>query len=522
MGRAPAATALLLALLPPRFADSAFLDFGEAFVFGTAQDSYQFEGSLTADGAGLSQTHVWCAWELGQPQPPVGGWHLCGDVGAGFYAHALEDVALAASLGQKHINIQISWARVMPDGVRVNGAALDWYVRLVDAYLAAGIEPWVSLEVFDYPQALAAACGGWVGRPMVGYFRAFAAAVFARLAGRVTHWFSFHEPNSVCTSYAQGGRFVGPRPNANDTTVPDGARDHYNCVYFMMLAHGEVAALLRAAAPGASLSIISDAAWLEPNTTSAADVAASERNLIWHLGAYFEPLITGDWPPEMRLSDPAGARLPFFTPAESAMLRNSTRFLGLNFYTTVLVAAAAPFPCPRDNYTGRNAFADDQCLLEFCAPDPRCPPAPNPALGWLHFQPDGLRKVLRWLAARYPGTPLLIAENGIGLDGGSGGDPFSSGQLDVDVHDAQKVDILKGYWTQAWLALTQDGVDLHGIFLWSFLDNLEWAAGYAAHFGVVHVNHSRADLQRTPKDSAFWFRDVVRNHGFEAGNATAG
>ena len=156
-----------------------------------------------------------------------------------------------------------------------------------------------------------------------------------------------------------------------------------------------------------------------------------------------------------------------------------------------------------------------------CAPDPRCPPAPNPALAWLHFQPDGLRKVLRWLSARYPGTPLLIAENGIGLDGGSGGDPFSSGQLDVDVRDAQKVDILKGYWTQAWLALTQDKVDLQGIFLWSFLDNLEWAAGYAAHFGIVHVNHTRADLQRTPKDSAFWFRDVVRDHGFDAGNASA-
>ena len=506
-----AARCALLLLCSAR---AAFLDFPADFVWGIAQDSYQFEGSLAADGAGPSSTHTWCEWNLAQPNN--GGWKLCSDVGAGFYAHVEEDVALLAELGQRHFHFQVAWNRIMPDGVTVNAAALDWYSALVDQLLARSITPWVSLEVFDYPQALARAWGGWIGRPMIEAYRAFAAVIFARFAGRVTRYFSFHEPNSVCASYPTGGRFVGPRPNVNDSTVQDGARDHYTCIYHVLLAHGQAAAELRAlGGSGGSLSMISDAGYYMPNTTSARDAAASERNLIWRLGAYFEPLITGDWPPEMRLADPAGARLPFFSSAESVLLRNSTTALGLNFYTTLLVAAApGDFPCPRANYSGRDAFVDDQCLVEFCEGDARCPPAPNPNLAWLHYRPDGLRNTLRWLARRYPQTPLLVAETGIGLDGGSHGDPLSSGDLLIDTQDQQKIDILKGFWQQAWLAMRVDGVDLRGIFLWSFFDNLEWATGYAAHFGIVHVNHTRADLQRTPKSSAFFMRDVIRDHGF--------
>ena len=268
----------------------------------------------------------------------------------------------------------------------------------------------------------------------------------------------------MCASYPTGARFVGPRPNVNDSTVQDGARDHYTCIYHVLLAHGQAAAELRAAQPGATISMISDAAMLMPNTSSAADAAASERNLIWRLGAYFEPLVTGDWPPEMRAADPEARRLPAFSAEESALLRNSTAALGLNFYTTLLVSGRA-FPCPRADYNGSDAFEEDQCLVMFCEGDPRCPPAPNPNLAWLHYRPDGLRSVLGWMSRRYPHTPLLVAENGVGLDGGSSGDPFSSGDLTIDTQDQEKIEILAGFWRQAWLAINEDGVDLRGIFL---------------------------------------------------------
>ena len=508
-------------LLPrlPSASSETFLDFGENFVFGVVQDAYQFEGSLGADGAGASHLHTWCAWNLGQPNN--GGWQLCGDVGAGFYDHMREDVALMASLGQRHLHFQIAWQRIFPDGgANASEAGLAFYDALVDELVAHNITPWASLEVFDFPQTFQSQWGGWLGLPMVAEYRRLAETLFARFGDRVKRWFSFHEPNSLCASYPNGGRFVGPRPNANDSSVMDPLRDHYQCTYVMLLAHAEAAAALRASpnGAGAELSIISDASWLVANTSSPEDAAAVDRAMVWRLGAWFEPLVTGHWPPEMELA--AGDRLPAFTPAQSAALRNSTAAIGVNHYSSFMAAAlpGAPFPCPAPPKTPPDAFEYDICYLLFC--DERCGPNPNPHLSWLHYHPQGMRAVLGWMSRRYPATPILVAESGVGLDGGSGGDPRSSGELDVDVNDADKIEYLKAYWAEAWLAKTVDGVDLRGIFHWSFLDNLEWNSGYSAHFGVVHVNHSRPDLQRTPKASAFWLADVVAKNGFLA-NLTA-
>jgi beta-glucosidase len=281
-----------------------------------------------------------------------------------------------------------------------------------------------------------------------------------------------------------------------------------------MLSHASAASVLRSLYPNSTLSIISDSAYLIPNTTSSEDIAASERYLIWHLGSYFEPLITGDWPPEMRAADPSGVRLPFFSPDESKLMKNSVAYLGLDFYTTMLVSSSSPNNCPPNSTDG---FESDLCVTIFCGNDKRCPPNPNPNphMSWLHYEPTGLRKTLSWMSKRWPTLPLLIAENGVGLDGGSNGDPTSSGDFLIDTNDQAKIDVLSGFWEQAWLSINEDNVDLRGIFVWSFLDNLEWDSGYSAHFGLVHVNHSRVDLQRTPKLSALWYQKVIQENGFE-------
>lgn len=294
--------------------------------------------------------------------------------------------------------------------------------------------------------------------------------------------------------------------------MQDPLRDHYTCTYVMLLAHAEAAAALRASpnGAGAELSIISDSSWLRPNTSSAADAAAVDRYMLWHLALWFEPVVTGSWPPEVVRA--AGDRLPAFSPAQSAALRNSSTMLGINHYSTMLGAArTCALPAPGE---AGDAFESDLCVDVFC--DARCGPNPNPALQWLHDDPLGMRAVLNWTARRYPGVPILVAESGVGLDGGSAGDPRSSGVLEVDVADAEKISYLTRYWAQAWLAMTRDGVDLRAIFHWSFLDNLEWNSGFAAHFGIVHVNHSRAGLQRTPKESAYWLQQVVQRGGFFA------
>ncbi len=492
--------------------NGTFLDFGSNFMFGQVMNAYQHEGSLLADGAGPSNVQTWCEWNLGQPVDvwTCGAWTMCGDVGAGFYTHMEEDVALMASLGQKHLHFQVSWVRLFPDGVTVNEAGVAFYNRLIDALLSHGITPWVSIEVLDHPQVFTSTFGGWLGAPIVPAYRRLADTVFARFGDRVTHFFSFHEPTSLCASFPEGGRFVGPRPNVNDSSV-QGPRDQYLCMYRMLQAHAQAVESLAASAnPNASLSIISDASWQLPNSSSPEDAAAVDRYMIWHLAAWFDPVVTGDWPPEMRALDPTGDRLPFFTPAEQAALRGSATYLGVNHYSTTFVSSAG-FPCA---LTGSlNYFETDLCVRAFC--DGRCGRNPNPLLNWLHYYPEGMRSVLRWMSNRYPHTPLLVAESGVGLDGGSLGDPASSGDIVVDVADAAaKVGYLTAYWAQAHAAMTTDGVDLRGIFHWSFLDNLEWNTGYAAHFGMVHVDHTRPDLRRTPKESAYWYKDVIAKHGF--------
>ena len=491
---------------------STFYTFPSSFIWGLSQDAYQFEGSIATSFSGeiASSLHTWCEYNLGQ----VNGYKLCADVGSGFYQHALDDVELLSSLGQKNINLEIAWSRIFPDGVTPDEIALERYSSIIDSLLANQITPWVSLVVLDLPQVFVHKFGGWIGRSMIDAYTSFATFVFTRFGNRVTHWFSFHEPNSICASYPTGGRFVGPRPNVNDSSIQDPPRDHYQCIYHVMLSHASAASVLRSLYPNSTLSIISDSAYLIPNTTSSEDIAASERYLIWHLGSYFEPLITGDWPPEMRAADPSGVRLPFFSPDESKLMKNSVAYLGLDFYTTMLVSSSSPNNCPPNSTDG---FESDLCVTIFCGNDKRCPPNPNPNphMSWLHYEPIGLRKTLSWMSKRWPTLPLLIAENGVGLDGGSNGDPTSSGDFLIDTNDQAKIYVLSGFWEQAWLSINEDNVDLRGIFVWSFLDNLEWDSGYSAHFGLVHVNHSRVDLQRTPKLSALWYQKVIQENGFE-------
>ena len=235
-------------------------------------------------------------------------------------------------------------------------------------------------------------------------------------------------------------------------------------------------------------------------------------------------MFTGDYPKEMR--ERVGSRLPTFTAEQSAsLMRAAPHLLGVNHYSSSMVAAVGDGVCMRYRNGSsafkwrENAHYLDQCLVEFKDPK-RTGPLPNPHLKWLSSKPEGMRRVLQWMSRRYAhsmarsGSGIVVAESGVGLDGGSNGDPRDSGTLTVDVNDDAKIEYLSAYWSEAHAAMVHDGVDLRGIFHWSFLDNLEWGSGYSAHFGMVHVDHSDPALPRTPKKSAAWHQKVVEQHGF--------
>ena len=373
---------------------ASFADFDlvENFAFGVVMDAYQFEGSTKTDGRGPSNLDVWCHWSMDQAacQGVDGcGWKVCGDVGAGFYKHWKDDVALMAAMGQKHLHFQIAWTRILPDGgSKINELGVKFYSDLLDELIVHGITPWVSLEVFDFPQVYVSKYGGWLGRGIVDEYARFAALCFKLFGDRVAHWFSFHEPNTFCEGYVAPWRFVAPRPNANDSTTPDLGRDHYTCIHNMLLSHGHAAQALRQAPnvdyDKVTFSLISGLDWATPiNASEPSDVAATERQNLWAMGVWFDPLVFGDYPKEVR--EAAGDRLPTFTAAESTLLKNSSHHIAYTSYGSVMCGAPAPSPppstactfLPNTTYTGGVAGqslggVDKAGCCGYCRANPNC------------------------------------------------------------------------------------------------------------------------------------------------------
>jgi len=404
----------------------------------------------------------------------------------------------------------------------MNETALLKYDNMLQSMKDAGVEVWLSIDVagVDFPAIYKEEFGAWLDERMVNEYVSWATFLFDRYSSQVTNWFSFHEPDTFCSTVVNTWRYNAPRPNENDTTTMDYQHDHYNCIHNMLRGHARFSRHIKASGlENATLSIISGADWPIPNTESDADIAASDRLMIWQLGSWIEPTVTGDYPPEMRAA--AGDRLPQFTNEEKEMLKNSSTYAGVDHYTNQIVEAkdVDNVYCEYNVSSLQDAMTSDICINYYLdCDDERCGPLVNPEGGdkmsYFRRYPEGLGNVLRWMGKRWPGMKLLVAENGVGLDECSNGDVFSSGDVECSVNDDYRVQFLTDYWSEAYKAKVEDGVNLAGIFHWSFLDNLEWGSGYASHFGLVHVDHTTDELKRTVKKSGHWFSDVVKEGGF--------
>eukprot|EP00941_MAST-03F_sp_MAST-3F-sp1_P000960 g960.t1 len=501
-----------------------FLSFPHDFIWGIAQDAYQFEGSPPI---GKSSIDVWCKWNSNNPKNIThqSRFQVCGDVGAGFYANMKDDISLMAKFGQKHLNFEVSWSRLFPNGqsdkeTKPDSDALQFYTDLVDALLENEITPWISLFVFDNPQIYTHQFGAWVSKKMVPKYGLWADFIFETFGDKVKHFFSFHEPDTLCSVYANPWRFVAPRPNINDTSIIDYSSDHYNCLHNMLLGHAYASKTLKELQPQNTLSIISATNSVIANTSSVADKEAQERAYIWQLGAWFDPVVFGDYPKEMRIA--AGDRLPKFTPEESKLLRKSATYLGINTYTTMVVAANGPFPCQSPSVWKMDGMGHDACFKEIDCTNEKCGNLVDPINSYMNYfrnYPSGVASILKWVGERYgKDQKVILAETGVGLDGGSKANPKSSGNVTVSVNDQKRINYLKQNWAYAHLALAKKWVNLSGLFHWSFLDNIEWYGGYGVHFGLVYVEHDEklsTYMKRTPKQSAYWYKSVIENNGFE-------
>jgi beta-glucosidase len=451
------------------------IQFPEDFVWGAATAAYQIEGATRDGGRGPS------IWDTFSRTPgKVFAGHT-GDVACDHYHRYADDVALMADLGLQAYRFSVSWPRIRPDGTGpVNPQGLDFYDRLVDELRGRDITPIVTLYHWDLPQPLEDR-GGWTSRATAEQFAAYAAAVYARLGDRVETWTTLNEPwCAAFLGYASGIH----APGRQDPAAAFAATHH------LMLGHGLAAQALRAAgARTIGLTLNPDSVFpADPDNQAdveAARVVDGLKNRI-----YFDPVLRGKYPADVlehisRFTDAA-----FLADGDEQVIGEPIDLLGVNYYSPTYVRAQV-------GATGSSAYPGTEGI-EFIPPT-----GPVTEMGW-QIEPSGLTALLERISRDYPGVPLMITENGAAFDDApSPADPER-------VADPDRISYLDGHLRAAHEAISR-GVDLRGYLVWSFLDNFEWAEGYRKRFGIVHTDYDTQ--RRTIKDSARWYREVIRRNG---------
>lgn len=454
------------------------IEFPKDFIWGVATSSYQIEGAWDEDGKGES------IWDRFSHTPGKIEDGSNGDVACDHYHRWAEDVALMASLGLQSYRFSISWPRVLPEGRgAINQAGLDFYSRLVDGLLEAGILPFPTLYHWDLPQALQDE-GGWPARSTAEAFAEYADVVSRNLGDRVKHWITHNEPWVPAFVGYMEGRHA---PGVQDWSTALSASHH------LLLSHGKAVPIIRSNSPGAEVGITLNLSSAMPASPSAADYAAF-RHFDGFLNRWFlDPLYGRRYPADMVDTYVSRGQLPadgmsFVQDGDLDAISDHTDFLGVNYYIRQVL---------RDD-----AAEENLPQTVFVAPESEWT-----EMGW-EVYPNGLYELLTRLHLDYRPSKIYITENGASYSDG----PDSDGR----VRDQRRVDFLRGHLEAAHRAI-QTGVPLAGYYAWSLMDNFEWARGYAQRFGIVWVDYD--SQQRIPKDSALWYKDVIAQNGFPAGEA---
>ena len=447
-------------------------DFPDGFLWGVATSAFQIEGAHDIDGRGRS------IWDTYAEQPGFIEDGSNAKVACDHYHRYAEDIGVMRSLGVGAYRFSVAWPRVLPTGRgKVNAAGLDFYDRLVDGLLAAGIAPWVTLYHWDLPQALEDE-GGWTNRSTVDAFVEFTHAVSGRLGDRVAHWITHNEPWCVSVlGHAQGAHAPGKR------SWPDALIASHH----LLLSHGRAAQVIRRNAHRAKVGITLNVSECEPASPSEADHIAARQFDGELIRWFLDPIYLGRYPKDVIEYHEREGRLPrgmdFVKPGDLAQIKTPIDFLGVNYYSRAVVRSAA---IPE---------ADNE---------PRTIAVPDPAeltdMGW-EVYPKGLTHSLVRLNADYEPGSLVVTENGAAYGTGPG--------QDHSVQDTRRCDYIKAH-LQACLAAIDAGVPLHGYFLWSLLDNFEWAFGFAKRFGIVWVDFETQE--RIIKASGHTYRYIIQNN----------
>ncbi|KMM45708.1 beta-glucosidase [Cellulomonas sp. A375-1] len=454
------------------------------FLWGSATASYQIEGAVDVDGRGPS---IWDTFSR-TPGKVLDG--DTGDVAADHYHRVPQDVAMMGDLGLQAYRFSIAWPRIQPTGSgEFNQAGLDFYSDLVDRLIAQGIDPYVTLYHWDLPQPLEDA-GGWANRETALRFAEYARKVAEVLGDRVTMWTTLNEP--WCSS------FLGYASGVHAPGVTDDEKA-LRAVHHLNLAHGLAARAIKdVLGEDTPVSITLNLHVTRAASEDPADVEAKRRIDTIANEVFIGPILDGEYPKEVFADTAEITDWGFVLDGDLDLIKVPLAVLGVNYYSTGKVKHGTPpkgdgTPGPDGHRSSPNSPWVGASQVEWLPL-----PGPHTAMGW-NIEPEGLVELLVELHERYPGLPLAITENGAAF--------YDTVSEDGRVHDAERVAYLHDHIDAVGEARDK-GVDVRAYFVWSLMDNFEWAYGFDRRFGIVRVDYDT--LERTVKDSGHWYAELIR------------
>lgn len=445
-------------------------NFPENFLWGSATSAIQVEGAWDTDGRSAT------IWDVYSHTPGLIKDGSTPNVAADQYHRYAEDAAIMKELGLKAYRFSVAWPRIYPDGHGTpNSKGLDYYSRLVDTLLAHGVTPMVTLYHWELPLCIHQA-GGWLNRKSVDWFEQYARTLAKTLGDRVKHWVPINEPNVHSE--------LGYRHGWHAPGAVGGRSTALQANHHMALAHGAAARVIKELVPESIIATGVNVAAFYPikddDEHRQAVAFCEEDQSHW----YLDPVFKGGGYPEAALKRAFDNGDGFYmNKGDEELMAGNTDWVGLNHYFSIWIEATTKYGYQGWNYTQ--------------------PPAQVPRTPWISvMHPEGFYDCLTRTSARYDRRPLVITENGVP-------EPDEKTGPDGKVHDTARTDYFRAYIGAMKRALN-DGVDIQGYMLWSFMDNFEWGDGYHMHFGIVHVDFQT--LKRTIKDSGYFYRDVIASN----------
>jgi beta-glucosidase len=470
--------------------------FPNGFLFGTATAAFQVEGAINETCRGPALWDIYCR----RNPERCSGDHA--DVAVDFFHRYKEDIQLMKNLNTDAFRLSIAWSRIFPHGRKEKGvsqAGVQFYHELIDELLKNGIVPFVTVFHWDTPQDLEDEYGGFLSQNIVKDFREYADYVFTEYGGKVKNWITFNEP----WVFAHAGYDLGKKAPGRCSRYVPGCEDRegqsgkeaYLVSHNLLNAHAEAVEVFRQKVKGGKIGIAHSPAWFEPHDLKDSnDAPTVSRVLDFMLGWHLEPTTSGDYPQIMK--DLLGYRLPQFTAAQKAKLKDSTDFVGLNYYTSTFSNYNEKPDPSKPSWKQDSLVSWEPKNVDHSAI------GSMPLTAALPVYAKGFRKLLKYIKDKYANPEIMIMENGYGDKLGT------TDSVDVGTADHNRKYYLQRHLLAMNEAICIDKVRVTGYFVWSLLDNFEWQDGYKNRFGLYYVDFKN-NLTRYEKESAKYYKDFL-------------